>query len=160
SRDPELNEGRRQLQVRRPSWSYCEHEFEMSFTDLTFSFVSVVAPAAVAAVGAAAESVLSDALVISTLWLAYLLRSTPSLATSVHVFGGACMSFDASVSTKLFPSLAVVTHPVTGLPGAATGSSLALASGAAASRTAKAAAYAYEFFMNLTSTKLCRSSRG
>src|SRR4029450_5409521 len=124
-----------------PSWAPYWHEFAMSFTDLTFSFVSAEAPAAVLAGGAASgvapalESVLSDALVISTLWLAYLLRSPPSLATSVHVFGGVCMSFDASVSTKFFPSLVVVTHPVTILPGAATGSSLARASGAAAGRT-------------------------
>ena len=69
-RDLELNEGRRQSHVRRPSWAPYEQEFEMSFTDLTLSFVSAVAPAAVAAVGAAAESALSDALVISTLSLA------------------------------------------------------------------------------------------
>src|SRR6187200_1731232 len=126
----------------------------MSFTSLTFSFMSAVAPAAVVAVGAVALASalsLSDVPVISTLWLAYLVRSTLPVATSVQVFGGVCMSFVASVSTKPFPSLVVVTHPVTVVLGPAALSSLALANGAAASRTANAAAYVYEFFINLTS---------
>jgi hypothetical protein len=91
-------------------WARHWHEFAMSFTDLTLSFVSAVAPAAVAAVGAAAEvAPLRNRscrtpgdlnLVVGFAEIHAVARDQrPRLRR-----GSACLR--RSVSTKLFPSLA------------------------------------------------------
>jgi hypothetical protein len=91
-----------------------EQVFEISFTDFTFSFGPLLAEAD----DAELESPLFSLAVISTLWFAYLLRSTSPEDTTVHVFGADAVldaAPDALISVNVndFPSALGVRQPVT-----------------------------------------------
>jgi hypothetical protein len=99
-----------------------EQVFEMSFTDFTFSFGPLLAAADDAELalelGLEYESPPLSLAVISTLWFAYLLRSTSPEDTTVHVFGADAVldaAPDALISVNVndFPSALGVRQPVT-----------------------------------------------
>ena len=92
-----------------------EHVFETSLTSFTSSF----GPSAAAA-GVLSSLMVGDAdapfgvdPVTSTLWFAYLLRSTPPVATSVQFFGRAIDAAFDSVIVNVLPSALAVRQPVT-----------------------------------------------